>query len=236
MNIPPKLDRDSDTDSHDYSSNHTRSANSSPDPPKAPLQSSANHFSSNINRTLQNKPHNTSPSPWEAIIIDILGPYHRGHNGYTFVLICVDQFTHKVSLKPLRSDHLLHIVDGLRRHIMTYGLFSHFFSRQPQPMNDELITQLVIKLSLPPATQIRCEALSPYFHHFNIADLKNLIESCVLLTHTSEWDTRLQAIETAVNMIIPRPVRTVMSIYNARQQATTSIQAGSPPLTWQHDK
>jgi hypothetical protein len=63
-----------------------------------------------------------SESPWEVISIDLMGPYPKGSNQSTFLLVVVDLFTKYVELFPLRQAKTNNVTDKLWQVCCRWGV------------------------------------------------------------------------------------------------------------------
>jgi len=139
-------------------------------------------------------------TPWEICSIDLAGPYCKGSNQTTCLLILLDVYTKWLEIFPLRSATANKVIDCLNSCFCRFGFPRVIISDNgSQFVSKQYMEWCKIK-GITPFYQSPYHACSNPTERY-IGSLKGLIRA--LITRTKEWDLHLNeisfALRTAVN-------------------------------------
>jgi transposase InsO family protein len=137
----------------------------------------------------------TTEVPWDVIAIDLMGPYPKGTNGNTHMLVVVDVFTRYVELFALRSTKSNIIVDRLWQVCCRWGLPKCILSDNGPQFKSKIYFEWCHALG------IKTFHISPYHPQANMTEryvqtVKGMIVSTI--TKCKEWDKYIPELSFAL--------------------------------------
>jgi len=133
----------------------------------------------------------TPDAPWSVISIDLMGPYAKGANQNTYLLVIVDYFTKYVELFPLRQAKALKITEKLWEVCCRWGVPNSIVSDNGPQFASKVYQDFCEMVGM------KCLYISPYHPQANIVERYNQVVKSIIVATISkcrDWDRRIHDI------------------------------------------
>lgn len=136
-----------------------------------------------------------SSGPWDLVTIDLMGPYIKGKNQNTYILLCVDHFTRFVEIYPLRKATSDSIIQKLWDLCTRWGMAKYLLSDNGTQFTSKLYANWCESLGITPYY------ISAYHPQANLTErycqtVKNMI--ICMSRQCRDWDVHLPEIAFAL--------------------------------------
>jgi transposase InsO family protein len=137
----------------------------------------------------------SSEIPWDVVAVDLMGPYPRGTNQHTYMLVVVDVFSRYVELFPIRNSTAKTIIDKLWLVCCRWGIMKTILQDNGPCFTAKLYFEWCARLG------IKTFHISAYHPQSNMTEryvqtVKKMIVSCI--DTCSQWDKYIPEISFAL--------------------------------------
>lgn len=138
-------------------------------------------------------------SPWDLVTIDLMGPYKKGVNQSTHLLVIVDYFSRFVEMYPLRATRSEVIIQKLWDTFCRWGTPRYLLSDNATQFTSNLYMNWCASLGIKPYY------ISAYHPQANLTERYNkFIKSMIIATteRCKDWDKHIPELSFAIRTCI----------------------------------